>query len=72
MRLNSLSIGAVVGVVGVVTIYITLFGLKETDRPIGEPMPVFERVMATLQNWQFLILFFSTLFVHKLVFIKVY
>jgi Na+/melibiose symporter-like transporter len=56
--------GAVVGIVGVVTIYITLFGLKETDRPIGEPMPVIDGIMVTFRNRQFLILFFSTLFVH--------
>ena len=56
--------GAVVGIVGVVTIYITLLGLRETDRPIGEPMPAIEGLKATFQNKQFLILFFSTLCVH--------
>jgi GPH family glycoside/pentoside/hexuronide:cation symporter len=54
----------VVGVVGVVTIYVTLLGLRETDRPLGEPMSAFEGLKATFQNKQFLILFFSTLAVH--------
>jgi GPH family glycoside/pentoside/hexuronide:cation symporter len=62
--IGAVAMGTVVGVVGVVTIYITLFGLKETDRPIGEPMPVIDGIIATFQNRQFLILFFSTLFVH--------
>jgi GPH family glycoside/pentoside/hexuronide:cation symporter len=56
--------GAVVGIVGVITIYLTLFGLRETDRPVGEPMKALDGIKATLQNQQFLILFFSTLCVH--------
>jgi GPH family glycoside/pentoside/hexuronide:cation symporter len=62
--IGAVAMGAVVGVVGVATIYITLLGLRETDRPIGEPMPVVEGLKATFKNNQFLILFFSTLFVH--------
>jgi len=62
--IGAVAMGAVVGVVGVVTIYIALIGLRETDRPLGEPMPVLEGLKATFQNRQFLILFFSTLFVH--------
>lgn len=56
--------GAVVGIVGVVTIYLTLIGLRETDRPLGEPLGVLEGLKATFNNKQFLILFFSTLAVH--------
>lgn len=63
-RIGAVAMGAVVGAVGVVTIYITLLGLRETDRPLGEPMPALEGLRATLQNRQFLILFFSTLAVH--------
>ena len=62
--IGAVAMGAVVGGVGVVTIYITLIGLKETDRPLGEPMSAMEGLKATFQNKQFLILFFSTLFVH--------
>lgn len=62
--IGAVAMGAVVGGVGVVTIYITLLGLRETDRPLGDPMPVVEGFKATFQNKQFLILFFSTLFVH--------
>jgi GPH family glycoside/pentoside/hexuronide:cation symporter len=63
-RIGAVAMGAVVGVVGVVAIYITLFGLKETDRPIGDPMPAIDGLKTTFQNKQFLILFVSTLFVH--------
>ena len=62
--IGPVAMGAVVGVVGVVTIYITLLGLRETDRPIGEPMTATDGLKATFQNKQFLILFFSTLAVH--------
>ena len=64
MSIGPVAMGAVVGVVGVATIYITLFGLRETDRPVGEPMPALDGLKATFQNKQFLILFFSTLAVH--------
>jgi glycoside/pentoside/hexuronide:cation symporter, GPH family len=62
--IGAVAMGAVVGVVGVVTIYITLLGLRETTRPVGETMSAMEGLKATFQNKQFLILFFSTLFVH--------
>jgi GPH family glycoside/pentoside/hexuronide:cation symporter len=62
--IGAVAMGVVVGVVGVVTIYITLIGLRETDKPVGDPMPVMEGLKATFQNRQFLILFFSTLSVH--------
>ncbi|MGE5463612.1 MAG: MFS transporter [Syntrophothermus sp.] len=62
--IGAVAMGAVVGVVGVATIYITLLGLRETDRPVGDPMPALEGLKATFQNKQFLILFFSTLSVH--------
>jgi GPH family glycoside/pentoside/hexuronide:cation symporter len=62
--IGPVAMGAVVGVVGVVTIYITLLGLRETDRPLGEPMSALEGLKATFQNKQFLILFFSTLAIH--------
>jgi glycoside/pentoside/hexuronide:cation symporter, GPH family len=32
--IGPVAMGAVVGIVGVVTIYLTLFGLRETDRPL--------------------------------------
>ena len=56
------SIGAVY--MGVVTIYMTLLGLRETARPLGEPMRVIEGLKATFKNKQFLVVFISTLFVH--------
>ena len=62
--IGAVAMGAVVGGVGVVTIYITLLGLRETTRPIGETMSAMDGIKATFQNKQFLILFFSTIFVH--------
>ncbi len=62
--IGAVYMGVVVGVVGVVTIYMTLLGLRETDRPLGEPMGVIEGLKATFRNKQFLVVFVSTLFVH--------
>lgn len=62
--IGAVAMGAVVGIVGVVTIYITLLGLRETTRPVGETMSALDGLKATFQNKQFLILFFSTLSVH--------
>ena len=62
--IGAVAMGAVVGVVGVLTILITLLGLRETDRPVGEPMSAIDGLKATFQNKQFLILFFSTLSIH--------
>jgi Na+/melibiose symporter-like transporter len=62
--IGPLAMGAAVGVIAVVTFYLTLLGLRETDRPVGEPMKAIEGLKATFQNKQFLIIFFSTLFVH--------
>ncbi|HKZ44634.1 MAG TPA: MFS transporter [Anaerolineales bacterium] len=62
--IGPVAMGAVVGGVGVATIYITLLGLRETDRPVGETMSAMQGIKATFQNKQFLILFFSTLFIH--------
>ena len=62
--IGAVAMGAVVGLVGVATIYIALLGLRESDRPVGDPMPAVEGLKATFQNQQFLILFFSTLSVH--------
>ena len=62
--IGAVAMGAVVGGVGVVTIYITLLGLRETTRPVGETMSAMDGLKATFQNKQFLILFFSTISVH--------
>jgi GPH family glycoside/pentoside/hexuronide:cation symporter len=62
--LGAVSMGAVIGVVGVVTIWLSLLGLREAPHPQIEPMGVQEGLRATLQNRQFLYVFISTLFVH--------
>jgi GPH family glycoside/pentoside/hexuronide:cation symporter len=62
--IGAVYMGIVVGMVGVVTIYMTLLGLRETDRPLGEPMTAMEGLKATFRNKQFLFVFISTLFVH--------
>jgi glycoside/pentoside/hexuronide:cation symporter, GPH family len=63
-QIGAVAMGVVVGVVGIVTIFITLLGLRETDRPLGEPMRAMDGLKATFQNKQFMIVFVSTLFVH--------
>lgn len=62
--IGPVAMGIVVGAVALVTIYLTLFGLRETSRPLGEPMKALEGLKATFQNEQFITLFVSTLFVH--------
>lgn len=63
-KIGAVYMGIVVGAIGIVTIYLTLLGLRETDRPVGEPMSAFDGLKATFQNRQFIIVFVSTLFVH--------
>jgi GPH family glycoside/pentoside/hexuronide:cation symporter len=62
--IGAVYMGVVVGLVGVFTIYMTLLGLRETERPLGEPMTAMEGLKATFKNKQFLVVFISTLFVH--------
>ncbi|MEW6718705.1 MAG: MFS transporter [Chloroflexota bacterium] len=62
--IGPVAMGIVVGVVGLVTVLLTLAGLQETDKPIGKPMPVLDGITATLTNRQFLYMFFSVLIVH--------
>jgi glycoside/pentoside/hexuronide:cation symporter, GPH family len=50
--------------VGLGTIWLALLGIRETTRPIGEPMPVIEGIKATLRNRQFMYMFVSVLIVH--------
>jgi GPH family glycoside/pentoside/hexuronide:cation symporter len=56
--------GLVVGIVGMITIWTTLLGLRDVDRPLGDPVGAVEGVRITLRNQQFIIVFVSTLFVH--------
>jgi glycoside/pentoside/hexuronide:cation symporter, GPH family len=62
--IGAVYMGVVIGVVGVLTIYLTLLGLRETDRPLGEPMKALDGLKATFRNGQFIVVFVSTLFVH--------
>jgi len=54
----------IVALVGLATIWLALFGIRETTRPIGEPLRVIAGFKATLANRQFLFMFFSVLIVH--------
>ena len=62
--IGPIAMGIVVGGVGLVTIWLTLAGLRETKKPIGDPIPVIEDLKATLKNRQFVYMFFSVLIVH--------
>jgi GPH family glycoside/pentoside/hexuronide:cation symporter len=63
-NVGPLAMGAAVGVIAVITFYLTLLGLRESERPAGEPIKAIAGIKATFQNKQFLIIFFSTLFIH--------
>jgi GPH family glycoside/pentoside/hexuronide:cation symporter len=58
------AMGAVVAAVGLVTIWLTLGGLRKTPSPPILPMGVGEGLRATFRNRQFVILLISTLIVH--------
>jgi GPH family glycoside/pentoside/hexuronide:cation symporter len=58
------AMGVVAGIVGWVTIWLTLAGLKETERPVGETISTLDGLRVTFRNKQFLYMFFSTLLVH--------
>jgi len=62
--IGPMAMGAAVGGVAIVTIYLTLLGLRETDRPLGAPMTAIDGLRATFRNKQFIILFISTLSIH--------
>lgn len=62
--LGPIAMGIVVGLVGLGTIWLTLSGLRETKKPIGNPIPVIQGIRATLKNKQFVDIFFSVLIIH--------
>jgi GPH family glycoside/pentoside/hexuronide:cation symporter len=62
--IGPIAMGAVVGVVGALTIWLALLGLREWEHVPGKPLGAIEGVRSTLQNRQFLIVFAATLFVH--------
>lgn len=62
--IGPVAMGVVVGVVGVGTIWLALLGLRDVERPLGEPIGALEGLRTTLRNRQFIIVFVSTLFVH--------
>jgi GPH family glycoside/pentoside/hexuronide:cation symporter len=62
--MGPLAMAGIVAVVGLVTIWLSLLGIRETDRPIGERLPVVAGFKATLANRQFMYMFASVLIVH--------
>ncbi len=62
--IGPVAMGIVVGIVAIITIYISLLGIKENNQIIKKPMPAMQGIKTTLQNNQFLVVFFSTLFIH--------
>ncbi len=63
-RLGPVSMGMVVGAVGLSTVWITLFGLQETPNQEGNPVPILEGLTQTFKNRQFMFMFFSVLLIH--------
>ncbi len=62
--IGPVAMGIVVGVVGLVTVWLALLGLRDVERPLGEPIGALEGLRVTLRNRQFIVVFVSTLFVH--------
>ncbi len=62
--IGPVAMGLVVGLVGMLTIWMALLGLRDVERPLGRPIGAVEGLRITLGNRQFLIVFLSTLFVH--------
>jgi GPH family glycoside/pentoside/hexuronide:cation symporter len=62
--IGPLAMAGIVAVVGLATIWLALFGIRETTRPIGEAMPVIAGLKATLKNRQFMYMFVSVLIIH--------
>jgi GPH family glycoside/pentoside/hexuronide:cation symporter len=62
--IGPIAMGIVVGIIGLITVWLTLAGLWETDKPIGKPLPVIEGIKVTLKNQQFLFMFVSVLIIH--------
>jgi GPH family glycoside/pentoside/hexuronide:cation symporter len=62
--IGPLAMAGIVAMFGLATIWLALFGIRETTRPIGEPMPVMAGIKATLRNHQFMYMFISVLIIH--------
>ena len=62
--IGPVAMGIVVGLVGMATIWLALLGLRDVERPLGEPIAALEGIRITLRNHQFIVVFVSTLFVH--------
>jgi len=62
--IGPVAMGLVVGLVGMLTIWMALLGLRDVERPLGQPIGAMEGLRITLGNRQFLIVFLSALFVH--------
>lgn len=62
--LGPLGMGIAVGIAALVGGGLTLLGLREKPvEQLGKPLPVYQSILATLKNRQFLSLFLATLFV---------
>ncbi|MCI0521315.1 MAG: MFS transporter, partial [Chloroflexi bacterium] len=62
--IGAVAMGAVVGGVALVTIWMSLLGLREAPPVAKEPLGALEGLRVTMRNRQFLYVFVSTLFVH--------
>jgi GPH family glycoside/pentoside/hexuronide:cation symporter len=62
--IGPVAMASVVGLVGMATIWLALLGLRDVERPLGEPIAALEGIRITLRNQQFIVVFVSTLFIH--------
>lgn len=63
-NVGALAMGLVVGGIGLVTIWLTLFGLKEKNSPRHQSLDFWSNLCTTLGNRQFLFMFVSTLIIY--------
>lgn len=62
--IGPVAMGVVVGLIGALTVWLALLGIREREHVPGEPLGAVEGMRTTLQNHQFIVVFVATLFVH--------
>ena len=63
-NVGALAMGLVVGGIGLVTVWLTLFGLQEKNYPRHQNLDFWSNLYTTFGNRQFLVMFVSTLIIY--------
>lgn len=62
--IGPLAMGLLIASAGLITLWLALAGMRETAKPLGDPLSAIEGMRATLRNRQFTYMFFSVLVMH--------